>query len=252
MSRRVLLAAAALPVGAAVANAAPSVTAISAVRLRVTPRLAGQGSAAHVALTFDDGPDPASTPAFLTALAAAGVRATFFLLGARAQRYRALAGEIHAAGHELAVHGWSHRCALLQTPAGTRESIRRSVDVLADITGVAPQHYRPSYGILTSAAYAAAAERGLRTRLWTVAGGEWRHGSTPDTVLVALRAGLRPGATVLLHDSDCTSPPGSAGAALSALPGLLATCQQRTLPVGALRDRVEPLTARRRTTSPVG
>ena len=54
-----------------------------------------------VALTFDDGPDPASTPAFLDLLAARGVRATFFLLGSMVARARGLAADVAAAGQSL-------------------------------------------------------------------------------------------------------------------------------------------------------
>jgi Polysaccharide deacetylase len=72
--------------GLAVAHAGPGVTAIGPVRRRAFPRLAGLGRPDHVALTFDDGPDPASTPAFLDLLAARRVHATFFLLGSMVAR----------------------------------------------------------------------------------------------------------------------------------------------------------------------
>lgn len=72
----------------------PGVTAIGPVRRRFFPGLAGQGRADHVALSFDDGPDPASTPAFLAALERAQVRAAFFMLGPMARR-AARAGRGH-------------------------------------------------------------------------------------------------------------------------------------------------------------
>ena len=77
--------------GLAVAHAGPGVTAIGPVRRRAFPRLAGLGRPDHVALTFDDGPDPASTPAFLDLLAARRVHATFFLLGSMVARSPQLA-----------------------------------------------------------------------------------------------------------------------------------------------------------------
>ena len=64
----------------AVAQGAPGLTALAPVR-RLFPGLAGAGAADHVALTFDDGPDPRFTPRFLAVLAARRVQATFFLLG---------------------------------------------------------------------------------------------------------------------------------------------------------------------------
>src|SRR5258705_7591381 len=65
----------------AVAHAAPVVSTFGPLRNRAMPRLAGRGRPAHIPLTFDDGPDPLSTPHFLRLLDAPGVRATFFLLG---------------------------------------------------------------------------------------------------------------------------------------------------------------------------
>jgi len=62
--------------GLAVTHAGPGITALAPVRRRLFPRLAGLGQADHVALTFDDGPDPASTPAFLDLLAARGLAGT--------------------------------------------------------------------------------------------------------------------------------------------------------------------------------
>src|SRR5258708_32094206 len=67
--------------GLAVVQAGPGITALGPVRRLVFPRLAGRGAAGHVALTFDDGPDPAATPHFLDVLDSRGVQATFFLLG---------------------------------------------------------------------------------------------------------------------------------------------------------------------------
>ena len=67
-------------------HAGPALTAITPARRRLLPALAGKGDGRHVALTFDDGPDRDSTPAFLRLLAEHRVRATFFLLGAMLDR----------------------------------------------------------------------------------------------------------------------------------------------------------------------
>src|SRR5437773_11590455 len=102
--------------GLAVAHAGPGLTALGPLRRALFPRLAGLGRPDHVALTFDDGPDPASTPAFLELLAARRLHATFFLLGSMVARAPQLAAEIAAPGHEIAVHGWDHRYTILRRP----------------------------------------------------------------------------------------------------------------------------------------
>jgi peptidoglycan-N-acetylglucosamine deacetylase len=67
---------------------------------------------AGVALTFDDGPHPEGTPAVLEVLAAAGARATFFLIGEQVERRPELAARIVAEGHLVALHGYRHRLQL--------------------------------------------------------------------------------------------------------------------------------------------
>src|SRR2546421_19540 len=91
--------------GLAIAHAGPGVTAIGPVRRRLFPRLAGLGRPDHVALTFDDGPDPASTPAFLHLLAERGPHATFFLLGSMVAPAPQLDTEITLASREYALPG---------------------------------------------------------------------------------------------------------------------------------------------------
>src|SRR5919204_661003 len=114
---------------------------------RLTPRLAGVGTPGHVALTFDDGPVPASTPAFLEALARRRLRATFFMLGEEVQRAPALAAEVAAAGHEGAGHGDDHRNLLRRDPLATLDGLRRARDTVAEVTGTAPGWFRPPYGV---------------------------------------------------------------------------------------------------------
>jgi polysaccharide deacetylase family protein (PEP-CTERM system associated) len=71
----------------------------------------------------------------LELLAAAGTRATFFVLGHVAERFPELVREIAAAGHEIGTHGYSHRLVYQQTPATFRAELRRSIDTLAELTG---------------------------------------------------------------------------------------------------------------------
>jgi peptidoglycan-N-acetylglucosamine deacetylase len=222
--------------GLAVAHAAPGLTALGPVRRRLFPRLAGLGRPDHVALTFDDGPDPASTPAFLDLLAGRDLHATFFLLGSMVARTPRLAGDIAAAGHEIAVHGWDHRYTILRSPWDVFGDLARARDAVSGATGQRPRFFRPPYGVLSSGAVLAARRLGLTPVLWSSCGREWAPGASADSVFAAVAADLAGGATVLLHDSDCTSPAGAASAVLGALPRLLDECAARGLAVGTLAD----------------
>jgi peptidoglycan/xylan/chitin deacetylase (PgdA/CDA1 family) len=226
--------------GLAVAHAGPGITGLGPVRRAAFPGLAGQGDPGHVALTFDDGPDPAATPRFAEVLASQGVRATFFLLGHMAARSPGLVADLAAAGHEIGVHGWEHRYLTLRGPRATREDMRRATEEIAAAAGTRPRLFRPPYGVLTGGALAAARHLGLTPVLWGAWGREWTAGSTPESVRATLTAGLHGGVTLLLHDSDCTSPAGSWRAALGALPLLLDDCASRGLAVGPLREHGWP------------
>jgi peptidoglycan/xylan/chitin deacetylase (PgdA/CDA1 family) len=94
---------------------------------------------------------------------------------------------------------------------------------------------------LSGGSLAAAHRLGLRTVLWTTWGRDWRAEATPETVVADVVDGLKPGATVLLHDSDCTSAPGSWKATLGALPGLAEVFARRRLVVGPLGDHGLPM-----------
>jgi peptidoglycan-N-acetylglucosamine deacetylase len=221
---------------AAIAHAGPGVTAIAPVRRRFLPSLSGLGARDHIALTFDDGPDPRSTPRFIELLGERRARATFFLLGSMVQRAPALAAELTAAGHEAGVHGWDHRYTLLRGARGIRDDVARARDAVAEATGTVPAYYRPPYGVLSTAAILAARSLGMTPLLWTCWGREWTAGATPESVLAAIRRDLTGGATVLLHDSDCTSPPGSCLAALGATGPLLEECAARGWRVGTVSE----------------
>ncbi|MEV6508810.1 polysaccharide deacetylase family protein [Streptomyces sp. NPDC051642] len=225
----------ALPILAA-AYAAPALSTYGPLRNRVMPRLSGRGRPDHVALTFDDGPDPLSTPLFLRLLDERRVHATFFLLGNQAVRAPGLVREIAAAGHEIAVHGWLHRPLLLRGPRATLDDLARARDTVGDLTGRAPRLFRPPYGVMSTAAHLAARRLDLTPVLWTAWGEDWRACATPESVHRTVTEDLCGGGTVLLHDSDCTSAPGSWRATLGAVPRILDTCARRGLSVGPLRE----------------
>jgi peptidoglycan/xylan/chitin deacetylase (PgdA/CDA1 family) len=235
MSRRAATASIALGAAAA-AHLAPALLTLGPVRVRAAPGLAGIGRPDHFAMTFDDGPDLTSTPAVLDALDRLGWKATFFLLGSMVRTAGSLPAGIVAEGHEVAVHGDRHRSHLWRTLPGAVADVRRARDAVVAATGVEPRWFRPPYGTLSAPALAAGRRAGLRTVLWTAWGRDWREQATPESIVDDVVAGWRPGATVLLHDSDCTSAPGSWKRTVDALPRLADAFAARGLTVGPLRD----------------
>jgi len=174
-----------------------------------------------VALTFDDGPHPEGTPAVLETLRAAGATATFFLVGEQVELRPALAADIAAAGHEIAVHGYRHTLLLRRTTRALEADLDRALDAIRDATGSVPRCYRPPYGIFSSAGLALARRSSLSPLLWSRWGRDWERRATPETIARRATAGLEPGDVVLLHDSDSYSSSGSWRRTAAALPSIL-------------------------------
>jgi len=196
-----------------------------------------------VALTFDDGPHLRGTPAVLDALAAADVRATFFLVGEQVRRNPALAAEIAAAGHAVGFHGQRHRNLLRLLPAAVARDFDEGAEVLAAALGVAPSLHRPPYGIYSWAALAAVRRRGWTPVLWSRWGRDWTRRATAASVARRVAAGVRAGDVLLLHDADDYSAPECWRATAAALPRVLeriAAAGLRVEPVRGPGDLAQP------------
>ena len=174
-----------------------------------------------VALTFDDGPHAQGTPAVLEELARRGATATFFLVGEQVVQRPALACEIVAAGHEVAVHGFRHTLLLRRRAAAVTDDFDRAVDAIGEATGVRPMLYRPPYGIFSAGALAEVRARGWRPLLWSAWGRDWERRATPQSIARRATRRLGPGAVVLLHDSDAYSSADSWRRTAASLPSVL-------------------------------
>lgn len=239
MTRAAVSARGAGAAGAAILAAAhlgPAAVAWRQARCLLLPGLSGVGRPGHVALTFDDGPDPASTPAVLDGLDALGWQATFFCLGEQARRSPDLVREIASRGHEVGVHGYRHRSHLRRSVVGVIDDVSAAKRLLEDLTGSPLRWLRPPYGALSGPTLVAARVCGLQLVLWTTWGKDWQRGATAETVAEAVAGTYVTGATVLLHDSDVTSAPGSWKATVDSLPLLAAEWRARNLDVGPLRE----------------
>jgi len=173
------------------------------------PAAAARG---EVALTFDDGPDPAVTPALLDLLDACALRASFFCIASRVQAHPALARRIVERGHSIENHTSAHRYTFsLRGPGAIERELARAQAVLADITGQRPTCFRPPAGLRNLFLDPVLHRLGLRLVSWTRRGYDTRD---PDAARVARRllAGLGGGDILLLHDGR--TPGGTTPAAL--------------------------------------
>jgi peptidoglycan-N-acetylglucosamine deacetylase len=198
----------------ALAQPVPAVRTLLGVESRTA---SGEG----VALTFDDGPHPQGTAAMLETLRARGAHATFFLVGEQVARSPALAAEVAAAGHGIALHCDRHRNLLRLTPRQVSDDLDRATDRIVTATGIVPRLHRPPYGVYSGAGLWAVRRRGLRPLLWTHWGRDWSERATARSIADELTDGLLPGSVLLLHDGDAYASHGSWRNTAAALPEVL-------------------------------
>lgn len=153
---------------------------------------------AQIALTFDDGPDPTGTPLVLDALAHAGARATFFVIGPRALDHPELIARTAAAGHTIGLHCDEHIRHSVRDADWCRADTDRALSALRSVD-VEPRLWRTPWGDTAPWTEAIAAEHDLRLVGWTVDTHDWRGDSAAE-MYAATRDGLVDGAVVLCHD----------------------------------------------------
>ena len=154
----------------------------------------------EVALTFDDGPDPARTPALLDALAELHAPATFFLLGSRVDANPELTARIAREGHELGNHTYHHRYLPLVRSRRVAGELAATDAAIRRATGTVPALARPPYGGRSPSNVRAFARAGKRLVLWDVNSFDWKGAGAADIAHRVL-ARVRPGSVVLLHEA---------------------------------------------------
>ena len=156
----------------------------------------------YVALTFDDGPSGKYTRQLLDGLQDRGVKATFFLCGYRIQDYPDITQRIFDEGHEIGIHGYSHK----NMQAMSRRDIAAEiVDTHALLPeGCIPRFLRPPGGCCSDGIRQVAEARQLAILSWSVDPRDW---ATRDTAAIetAVLKNIKDGDIVLLHDMTTSS-----------------------------------------------
>lgn len=154
-----------------------------------------------VTLTFDDGPDPYSTPALLDILESRGVPANFFVLGSLIEGNEDIILRMQRLGMGVENHTWSHPNLAAMSPAGVTDQLARTNAELARVLGYTPKYMRPPYGAWTPGY---TPTHGMHPVMWEVDPQDWLYRSSATvTQNVVNLAG--PGDVILLHDIHQTS-----------------------------------------------
>ena len=155
-----------------------------------------------VALTFDDGPSGRFTKRLLEGLEERQVSATFLLCGYRLEQYGDLARQIHQAGHEIGLHGYSHKDMAKMSRRELKKEISDTLKLLPQ--GCQPTFLRPPGGSETPLVEQVAKEQGLAILTWSVDPRDWAvHDAL--TVETAVVSQVKDGDVILLHDLSDSS-----------------------------------------------
>lgn len=158
------------------------------------------GEAVVVALTWDDGPHPDHTPRVLDELAAAGVRATFFVLVGAAEANPGVLERMVAEGHEVGLHGTDHRRLSALPPRRAARVVSDGRRRLEQLTGSPVTLFRPPYGAQSPGQVLLTRATGLQSVIWSAWATDWVEDEEQAIAERALAA-VHPGAVVLLHDA---------------------------------------------------
>jgi peptidoglycan/xylan/chitin deacetylase (PgdA/CDA1 family) len=171
-------------------------------RTLTAPRRPGE-----LALTFDDGPNPACTPRLLDILASYDAHATFFMLGSFAEQQPELVRRVLAAGHLIGNHSWSHPNLARTAARIVDEELSRTRETLQQITGTPIGYFRPPYGARRPHVLRFARRLGMIPVTWNAMTNDWAEPSADASAGRLMRMIDRlerqgKAANIVLHDGN--------------------------------------------------
>jgi peptidoglycan/xylan/chitin deacetylase (PgdA/CDA1 family) len=200
-------------------------------------RLPAEAAARNaVAISIDDGPDPATTPRVLDILDAHCAKATFFCIGRRIEQFRGLAREISDRGHAIENHTFGHPNHFsLLGPKGMASEISRAQDVIAAVTGVTPRFFRAPAGLRNPFLAPALRRFDLQLASWTRRGFDTVNGNA-EVVFRRVTRNLGSGDILLLHDGNAAKEISGAPVIYEVLPRVLRELAARGLRPIVMRE----------------
>jgi len=165
---------------------------------------AAKGAKKRVALTFDDGPDAKVTPQILTTLKKYDAKATFFMVGKNVSRNTAIVKQVYEAGHEIGNHTSNHKKITSLSIAGVKQEVNGTSNAIYTAIGQYPTVFRPPYGATNDQVRSIMT---IPSILWSIDTLDWKH-HNPDKILAYVKASVKDGSIILMHDIHQTTANG--------------------------------------------
>lgn len=163
----------------------------------------GDGTKKLVALTFDDGPESELTPQILDILDEYNIKATFFVIGQNVARNTDVLKDIHARGHEIGNHSWSHKYLPKISKKSKESEILKTEELLIDVFGEYTPIFRPPYGAVKTQDKQLIDSLGYKIVNWSVDTRDWA-GTSGEQMMKYVKQQLKPGGIILMHNSGNT------------------------------------------------
>lgn len=195
----------------------------------------GSRKTKKVSLTFDDAPDPRFTPQILDLLKERQIRATFFIVGYRAEEHQELVRRIHREGHEIGNHSYNHPNLAELTASRFRSQITDTDRIIRGIAGYSPRFVRPPYGELRPSQVDWTSRQGYTVVNWDVDSVDWKN-SEAAVVLHNIRSTLRPGSIILQHAGGGVGQ--DLSGSIAALPSIIEELQEQGYSIVPLSELI--------------
>lgn len=153
----------------------------------------------YIALTFDDGPHGTNTPQLLNLLQKNGVKATFFVVGTRAETYPDIITRMNNAGHAIGNHSWNHKSLAKSTSESALNSLRKTNELIGGLTGKPCLIVRPPFGHTSQRVKQLIHNEGWHEVMWDSDSRDWEN-KNPDRILFKVMKSVAPGSIILFHD----------------------------------------------------
>lgn len=151
-----------------------------------------------IVLTFDDGPNPEYTVQLLELLKKYHVKATFFVVGSKVKKNRAIIRQMYYDGHTVGIHHYDHLSSWFISPFKLKRQLSETAQVIKECTNKPVLYYRPPWGHFNI--FTLFLSRKYHIIMWSNIFGDWKIKNCQDSLLSQLRMTVEKGSIVLLHD----------------------------------------------------